>query len=453
MRRHCITLAAAMAVSALTLTLTGFASSPGGGQGPTSTASASSSPITDPDQARRDPNDPAAQKGFLEKQQRAMPRRSCATPTSSHRKKTLPRQGPAHWCFEPTDPTKTPKAPDPAKIKHDQANPNPPTKLCSQKLGHTNYDRFHACYESTGRLLNEDTGEVGTYIHYYVWATLSAKNHTWLMQVGVTATDMAPDLFEAAPYLAVSLACPQNRCEKPKVDKKRIFPDTYTYYELPTSIPGDEKIRYSNPTAILTLTTDHGWPGSNSANPLNDPFNVRCDKETYIGGHGCVFYMGNAAAAIFYIDYNNPDPKFGDYREVVKHNLYAIDVRDNLKHYGHINYGNPLHRADPVTRDENRRKACNPWREKASSLGLSCDEYPYASAEEGGTVSVRRSCAFLPQDQNSNHGNALENALYKPNRILPALKENDKYIPGDPYWVWVLNAPSEIPTVKQCDQY
>ncbi|WP_433337561.1 NucA/NucB deoxyribonuclease domain-containing protein [Spirillospora sp. CA-294931] len=304
--------------------------------------------------------------------------------------------------------------------------------------------------------MNEETGAVGAIVRYDVWATLSAKNHTWLMQVGVTATDMAPDLFQAAPHFVASLVCPQNQCEKPDPQKKRIFPNTYTYYELPTSIPGDGNIRYTNPTVILTLNTDHGWPGDDVANPLNDPFNVRCDKETYIGGHGCVFYMGNAAAGTFSMDYTNPDPKYGEYREVVKHNLYAIEVRDNLKHYGHVNYGNPLHRIDPYKIEDNRRKVCTPaFQQKASSLGLSCDEYPYASSEEGGTTSLRRSCAFLPGPQNSAHGNALENALYKPNRILPSYDEGGKYVPGDPYWIWVLNDPpkDKIPTVKQCDQY
>lgn len=189
---------------------------------------------------------------------------------------------------------------------------------------------------------------------------------------------------------------------------------------------------------------------------MNDAFNIRCDKETYIGGEGCVYYMGNAAAAIFYLDYRNVDTKYGDYREVVKHNLYAIRVRDNLMHYGDIQYGHPLHRADPITHDNNRTTICTrAYQQKASALGLQCDEYPYASSEEGGTKNPRFSCAFLKGDHNAAHGNALNNRLYRENRILPALNEGPTYIQGDPYWVWVLNAPpdNQIPTEKQCSQY
>ncbi|WP_089314050.1 NucA/NucB deoxyribonuclease domain-containing protein [Actinomadura mexicana] len=134
--------------------------------------------------------------------------------------------------------------------------------------------------------------------------------------------------------------------------------------------------------------------------------------------------MGNAAAATFYMDYKVADTKYGDYREVVKHNLYAIRVRDNYKHYGDIQYGSPLHRSDPVTHDQNRATICTTaYQQKASSLGLSCDEYPYASSEEGGTQNPRFSCAFLPLTQNTAHGNALNNRLFRENRILPALNE------------------------------
>src|SRR5437868_5876275 len=159
--------------------------------------------------------------------------------------------------------------------------------------------------------------------------------------------------------------------------------------------------------------------------------------------------MGKSAAAIFTIDY-----KSTTYPEVVKHNLYAIEVRDNLKHYGHISYGNPLHRTDPITHDNNRNTICTTAiQQKAKSFGLTCDEYPYASSEEGGTKNPRYSCAFLPGDQNSAHGNALNNVLYRPNRILPTLNEGGKYILGDPYWIWVVNRPDKVPTVKQCSQY
>ncbi|NDU71585.1 hypothetical protein GWI34_02945 [Actinomadura sp. DSM 109109] len=439
----------AAAAAVLSASLTAFTPSPDASAGPRA-ESPSAEPSSASVQPRRDPSDPAAVKGYLSGLQRGAAKKQRECVASSRDGKTT------RWCMEPIDPAKAPEAPPPSKIKRAAADPTPPA-LCAQKPGQTSYDRFHACYEGVGRLVNEETGVVGAIVRFDVWATLSAKNPTWLMQAGVTATNVAPELVAAVPSFVASLACDAGHCELPAPVEKKIVPNTYTYYELatqiPSSAPGDN-IQYTNPQVKLTLKTQNAWPGANVTNPLNDPFNIRCDKETYIGGHGCVYYMGNAAAGTFYIDYAVADPKYGDYREVVKHNLYAIEVRDNLKHYGHISYGNPLHRADPITHENNRRSICTQAiRDKASGLGLSCDEYPFASSEEGGTQNPRYSCAFLLLDENSNHGNALENSLYKPNRILPALNEGGTYIQGDPYWVWVLNRPSTVPTVKQCSQY
>lgn len=434
----------AAAVGALMLSLTAFTPNPH------DTSAAPSSSASSP-AAHRDPSDPAARKGFLKRLQRGVPpaQRQCVT--SRHDGRTT------RWCLERADPAEVPKVPE-SKIKRAAADPRPPTQLCSKAQGKTNYDRFHACYEDVGRIVNEDTGQVEGLVHYDVWATLSATNPTWLMQAGVTVTNMTPELVEASPSYTAALACDPGSCNKPAAVKKKILPNTYTYYELATSIPSSapgDSIQYTNPQIQLTLNTDNAFPGSGATNPLNTPFNVRCDSETYIGGEGCVYYMGTASAATLYLDYSVADPKYGDYREVVKNDLYGMVVRDNLKHYGDIQYGNPLHRTDPTTQKQNHDSICTKAILAKAPAGMQCDEWPYASSEEGGSKNPRYSCAFLPEAQNRAHGQALNNTLYKANRILPSLNEGGQYIQGDPYWVWVLNAPevSKIPTVKQCSTY
>lgn len=436
-------------MGAITLTLTAFTPSPGDSAkgsptGPAGPAASSAGPQV----SRRDPNDPGAVKGYLQRLQRGVTRKQkqCVTDQRSGRT--------TRWCLEPVNPAEMPKVT--SKIKRAAADPTPPA-MCSKPPGKTNYDRFHACYESVGRIQNEDTGQVGALVKFDVWATLSADSTHWLMQVGVTATNMTTELIEAVPSFSVSLQCDKDTCEIPHPAQKTIAPDTYTYYELATSnpdtAPGDS-IKYTNPQVLLTLETKNAFPGSGATNPLNDPFDIRCDRETYIGGAGCIYYMGTASAATFYIDYSVPDPNYGDYREVVKNDLYGMVVRDNLNHYGDIQFGKPLHRADPTTQKQNHDSICTSAILAKSPAGMQCDEWPYASSEEGGKKNPRYSCAFLPEQQNGNHGRALNN-MYKVNRTLPSLNEGGKYIQGDPYWVWVLNAPADnaIPTVKQCSTY
>ncbi|TDD79729.1 hypothetical protein E1293_22495 [Actinomadura darangshiensis] len=374
MKRFPVVVAAV--VSVLSLTLTAFTPRPGHSSQQASSAPSAAS--SDPTVAHRDPSDPAAVKGYLERLQRG----SVSKKPKCNNIRLKGKR--ARLCQDTVSPDKAPKAPAWSKLQRRASDPQPPA-LCSKVPGQVNYDRFHACQESTLRIViqaEDGTTKVG-YVRWDVWATLSPTNSTWLMQVGLTPTVLPPELVEAGPWETASVACNTGTCKIPDPVKKKIFPGVYTYYKLATAIPltAPGEIKYTNPQIQLTISTDSAFPTVPTA-PTNDPFNVRCDSEAYIGGEGCVYYMGTASAA-------------------------------------------------------------------------TCDEYPYASSEEGGTKNPRFSCAFLPGTDNTNHGNALNNALYRANRILPALNEGGTYIQGDPYWVWVLNAPADnqIPTVKQCSQY
>lgn len=446
-KRLRISLLVTVMMGAVTLSLTGFMPSSGGSTNGSSVGSArpttsSFSPLV----ARRDPSDPAAVKGYLERLQRgvASKPRECGPTIRLHGRK-------ARVCQETVDPAAVRKVPWPKQLRRNATDPMPPAELCSKKPGQTNYDRFHACFETVRRIevIKDGAPQVEGEVRTDVWATLSATNPTWLMQVGVTPNWMSPELVELGPGYLAALACDEDHCKIPDPQRKKIGPGVYTYYELATEIPDEapgDSIQYSNPQILLELTTDAGSVIT-PASPANDPFDVRCDSETYIGGHGCVYYMGTAAAATYYISYSGP------YAQVAENDLYGSVVRDNLKHYGNIQYGNPLHRADPATHDNNRTSICTTAiKAKASSLGLSCDEYPFANSEEGGTGNPRFSCAFIDKTQNTNQGPDL-NKTFVQNRILPSLNEGGEYIQGDPYWVWVTEAPAEIPTVKQCSQY
>src|SRR5437868_10094818 len=368
-------------VGALLLALSAFTPSPRDPAHGSPTGSSGDSPANSA-APHRSSNDPGAVKGYLERLQRGVAgtQQECAMVRLKAGDRTRLCQRVVH---DPVQVAKAAKAARRSRADRHTADPQPPEKLCSQKLGQVNYDRFHACGESL-LLIDLDDPRGGppaqAQILYWVWATLDADDPTWLMQVGLKPVKMDPKIIQVGPWETASLTCAENHCKIPDPQRKRIFLDAYTYYEFPTSIPDKapgDTIKYSNPQIKLSLSADSAIPKLPDAY-LVTPFNVRCDKESYIGGHGCVYYMGNSAAAIFTIDY-----KSTTYPEVVKHNLYAIEVRDNLKHYGHISYGNPLHRTDPITHDNNRNTICTTAiQQKAKSFGLTCDEYPYASSEE-----------------------------------------------------------------------
>lgn len=113
----------------------------------------------------------------------------------------------------------------------------------------------------------------------------------------------------------------------------------------------------------------------------------------------------------------------------------------------------PLHRADSAVREANRAVACLPARAggPVRPEGLSCDEYPFASAVEGAAAAgptgrrtfdgcqypslptgvvgpVGWSGCMISNEENSRAGSALETNLYRPFRIIE----------GDAFWVDVL---------------
>ncbi|MEV5749447.1 NucA/NucB deoxyribonuclease domain-containing protein [Actinoallomurus sp. NPDC052308] len=352
-------------------------------------------------------------------------------------------------CLEVVDPSQLP--PSFSRPLRAAADPVPPD-LCYDKPGQVNYDRFHACQQSASKITFTKEGnpapQVG-WLWWGVWETLPAKGgRSWKMQFGVKPYNLPPDLVNAGLLGTVGTLCTQH-CDVSDTEMKPLSNGTYTYYDSQDVKSSGSDIAYSNPAIVLKLSTDDAtilWDKDTAE--LNDPFDIRCDSESYIGSTGgCVHYMGQSAIPIYYISYTGP------YAGVAANDLYGETVGDPVNHYGNIQYGHPLTREDPGVADDHRDSICtSSIKNKASALGLSCDEYPYASSEQGGSGNPRFSCAFVPGPENTNQGSDLNSHFYIPNRILPALHETT-YIPGDAFWVWVTDAPASPPAVKQCKTY
>ena len=83
--------------------------------------------------------------------------------------------------------------------------------------------------------------------------------------------------------------------------------------------------------------------------------------------------------------------------------------------------GQPLIRVNSTTATQNRNLACAQWRidqeigtPPANMVSPSCDEYPFASTEQGGINSIIR---WVPLAENTSHGTELQ-SNYRNNRIM-----------------------------------
>src|SRR6202050_4806790 len=99
-------------------------------------------------------------------------------------------------------------------------------------------------------------------------------------------------------------------------------------------------------------------------------------------------------------------------------------------HYGRPGGGRPLHRNSSQQETDNNRHLVCPKHLKRPP-GDQCDEYPFASAWEGGTrlPPIDRYRGWVPKRENSVQG-AILKRFYADNRIL-------RGSPGDAYYVHV----------------
>ncbi|MFI6485513.1 NucA/NucB deoxyribonuclease domain-containing protein [Nonomuraea sp. NPDC050663] len=108
----------------------------------------------------------------------------------------------------------------------------------------------------------------------------------------------------------------------------------------------------------------------------------------------------------------------------------AINIRKIQARGGYGVPGvHPLHReADEATQKRNREQACNRRVTGDRPPGMSCDEYPFATTQEGGhnLPKEARGWSWVPEHEQNSQG-GLVTGFYKQNRVLD----------GDPFYVKV----------------
>ncbi|MEU4217318.1 hypothetical protein [Actinoplanes sp. NPDC026623] len=138
---------------------------------------------------------------------------------------------------------------------------------------------------------------------------------------------------------------------------------------------------------------------------------VRCDSTPNVGPAtgGCVY---NEFTPTYNVSTTNPDTA-----QVAWHILWA--QRNLINHWGWQGHGPALTRTrNQALITANRRVACGNRRPRP---GLSCDEYPFASTQQGASLNPDYSWHMLNARQNSLEGSRYRRPWYIQNRML----END----------------------------
>ena len=110
----------------------------------------------------------------------------------------------------------------------------------------------------------------------------------------------------------------------------------------------------------------------------------------------------------------------------ISRNIRTIQGRGG--HYGRFGSGHPLHRLVDATRSRANRDAVCPPNRRPPHPGLECDEYPFATTQEGGTAlpAASRGTAWVPATEQRQQGG----------RVLTFVKAQ-RLLDRDAYWVQV----------------
>ncbi|MFG2291480.1 NucA/NucB deoxyribonuclease domain-containing protein [Streptomyces sp. NPDC048595] len=139
---------------------------------------------------------------------------------------------------------------------------------------------------------------------------------------------------------------------------------------------------------------------------------VRCDSTYKSMGRGCVF---PGVQPVFSLSRTDP--------EVNENAQHVYDAQRKIS--GAPGLNKPLHKVSTAQQKKNRGKMCPTGPSHPRPAGKECDEYPFASTEEGGNKNLG-STRLIDKDDNQAAGKRLR-LWYKDNRVIV----------GDPFWVHI----------------
>ncbi|WP_185094974.1 NucA/NucB deoxyribonuclease domain-containing protein [Streptomyces sp. PanSC19] len=233
---------------------------------------------------------------------------------------------------------------------------------------------------------------------------LNSKSNSWKQSLSARITQ-ATGMARSRPIsLTAKVSCGRGaRSCKPSAQVTKMVALNRTANFDFTLTGYGSKIDNHKPVLVLTFASAPAAPVTTSAPATGT---VRCDSEKVTNGgrRGCVH-----PAVVPDFSLSRSNPKWG---AMAKH---VYDAQRVLE--GKPGYSKPLHRTTPAQAKKNRQKTCPS--SLARPRGKQCDEYPYASAKEGGGVVGRtQSRKVIAAEHNRQGGNQL-GQFYNSHRILP----------------------------------
>jgi hypothetical protein len=303
-----------------------------------------------------------------------------------------------------------------ARLSREGSMPTTASSRCAPKLG--GYTRNNACAADGANIDVYDTESgdfVGSFsfvmfqgIHLQVNAT-SFIEYDQVTQFALVSGVVPPISMEFSAF-----------CAKP-CHAATHFPEGAL---LAVGVEGTVSYTYSvakggtdetAPNYVLDLTSAGYTLASTDGPPFiySFPIDFRCDDALSGKRAGCVF------------------PRFTPTLTTM---TKLPDIAKNIEkaqrgpdQYGKPGSKHPLHRlVNAAQQDKNRKQVCGKKVRGTPPKGKSCDEYPFASTEEGGTKLPEkdRSWAWVPEGQQDSQGGLIQ-SFYSANRILN----------GDAFWV------------------
>ena len=197
-----------------------------------------------------------------------------------------------------------------------------------------------------------------------------------------------------------------------------LTPGATRSYHLTLKSPGRATVT-DRQAPQITYTAAPYTPAQGDLGPK---LKVRCDNTRYMGPSrtgGCVYPQVFPTYTI---------STTGPYDQVAWHIAWA---QNNLKnHWGWRGHGPALSRTVNKTLiDANRDTACP--KSIPRPAGKSCDEYPFASTNQGAFKNPDFSCHMVPEAQNRNEG-----------RYRQSWYNSVRLFQGDKFWVKVTLPPT-----------
>lgn len=282
------------------------------------------------------------------------------------------------------------------------------------------FNRTESCLfeEVAYKLIDLQTGKEAGFGDMAVRSlvTLDVRTRTWTQRINATVM-IAEGAAKLGTVAYATATCSSGCTTTASATKSLPFNVAVDFdYQVTSAGSNLEQLKVLPVFTFQSVSPSIGGP---LREEIGTAVDVRCDSTPNVGPNtgGCVYAQFTPTYDVSTL--NN------DTAQVAWHIQWA--QRNLAGKWGRKGFGPELTRTmDSALITANRNAAC------PSSIprpvGKSCDEYPFASTYQGGSLNPDHSCYMVPATQNSLEGSRYRRPWYAANRVL------DK----DKFWVNVV---------------